>query len=1146
MPVVDLTDWLDQFSGFNYIWFVKRLSGNDTLATHSHQAGPYIPKEFLFAALPDLHRPQAENPEVMFSLVIDSHSDSREIRAIWYNNKLRGGTRNEARLTGFGGASSALLDPHSTGALAIFVFNTAKQECHVWVCRHKAEERTVEDRIGLIEPGKPVVWTRSAGAIPAEIPAEWLKKFPSADRITEKKIAPLDRTGFTSCPRWALVAFIARCARRLLPLYERDNSEPLDQRAAIIRAILLAERRAGVGGEYGVCDYETLSSNGHFVNNYDVEALVFALSGAEQAASNTHADLGDDTSRLPSGDMNIGQYTRMILAVTVLARLAFISAFGNEVNSEQPNLPGLAEQAVSEILWADSALEPYLFRDWEVLQKLGRNGKWDDTTAVMPEVFGELWPDGRPPGWPPLQFAFRPRARIIRTIGDRLISGPEAAVIELIKNSHDADGSYARVTFVPPIKQNDGMIIVEDDGHGMTLDDIEQKWMEPATTDKRDRRESPGGRALLGSKGIGRFAASRLGRYLELISSAIPAGGFGDGTAPRIQTTRIAELDWNQFDEAKYLEEVTFSVESLPPASRSGTILRISSLRDEWSEQRLTRLYEELRRLVSPLPREDGRPFRIFLDLSRCTPDNCGFNGAAIVNSGSTDTERPSDREKHEVRPFPVLDACDYAVDGIFDEEGVFNGMMTIRRAGQEAERIRLEVPLKRDEGQEPCGIVLVKLNIFDREAAAIRKTAEKAGFGMLGVREARKLLDSIAGVAIYRCGFRIRPYGDSENDWLTLDAKRVQNPTMKIGRNQIAGVLTVDDEDSSRLIERSSREGLEENGSFRRLQALTSALLAEVVEPRRRQFRINAGLEAREETSFREVYRRVQMGWSKMLLAKLPEADRAEAEELVAKETDRLTEYLKRLEERQAQMEARVTLGLIVGEVMHQGNTPLSFLETETARLSRWWPHLGDPTLEAAEDRAEVPRILNGLGASSGKLRVLFNALSPLSGARRGQARHYSVAAIIEQTQFLFKTRMESLGITFAMVTDDSAREVFGYPDDLATAMTNLLDNSIYWLRYHDIRQPAITISIRSDGEQCVITVADNGKGIPTEFGDQVFDVGFTLKPNGTGLGLSIAQEAITRSGGDLQLLASTNGATFQISLPYQKTLPPLDSQAD
>jgi signal transduction histidine kinase len=953
-------------------------------------------------------------------------------------------------------------------------------------------------------------------------------------------MAPLDKNNFAALPRWAMAAFIARCARRLLPLYEQNDAEPADQRIAVTRAISLAERRAALGGDPDDYDVVALATDGQFVDDYDIDALKAALAGALQAATNTYSDLGDDEGKIPASDMSIGQHTGVILAVTSLAGSSLDAAFGQEMNQEGPDLPELCIQAVNESLFADKVLEPHVLRDFEAVQRAAREGNWDDTTGVAPEVFGELWPDGRPPGWPPLLLSFRPRARIIRTIGDRLISGPEAAVIELIKNSHDADASYARVTFFPPLKQDEGMIIVEDDGHGMTLEDIERKWMEPATTEKRDRRESPGGRHLLGSKGIGRFAASGLGRYLEMISSAVLPAAFANEGAPRIQTTRIAELDWNLFDEAKYLEEVRFQVESLPPAGHSGTVLKVSGLRDDWPEQRLVKLYQELRRLVSPVPRAEGKPFRIFLDLSRCTPEACGFDGAAIVNADSADREHPPDRGPHEVQPFPLLDACDYAVDGVFDEEGVFTGSMTVRRGGQEPDQIRLEVPVQHDDGQEPCGIVLVKLNIFDREAAAIRKTAEKAGFGTMGVREARKLLDNIAGVAIYREGFRIRPYGDSENDWLTLDAKRVQNPTMKIGRNQIAGIVMVDDEESSHLVERSSREGLEENGSFRRLQALISTLLAEVVEPRRRQFRINAGLEERDETNFREIYRRVQMGWSKMLLAKLPEKDRAEVEELVARESDRLTEYLKRLEQRQAQLEAKVTLGLIVGEVMHQGNTPLSFLETESARLSRWWPHLLESTPEAAEDRAEIPRLLNGLGASSGKLRALFNALSPLSGARRGQARHYNAAAAIEQTQYLFKTRMETLGIAFALVPEESGREVFGYPDDLATAVTNLMDNAIYWLHYHDITEPSITVSIRPEDGQCVITVADNGKGIPAEFSDQVFDVGFTLKPNGTGLGLSIAQEAISRSGGELQFLPSTEGAVFQISLPYEKNAEP------
>jgi signal transduction histidine kinase len=220
----------------------------------------------------------------------------------------------------------------------------------------------------------------------------------------------------------------------------------------------------------------------------------------------------------------------------------------------------------------------------------------------------------------------------------------------------------------------------------------------------------------------------------------------------------------------------------------------------------------------------------------------------------------------------------------------------------------------------------------------------------------------------------------------------------------------------------------------------------------------------------------------------------------------------------------------------MHQGNTPLSFLETETARLTRWWPQLFESTSEAEEDRAEVPRLLNGMSSSSEKLRVLFNALSPLSGARRGRPTPYDPATEIAKTHYLFKTRMEKIGLTFMLSSDQSGRKVFGYPDDLATAMTNLIDNAIYWLEYHNIVHPAINVSIQSDSDLCLINVSDNGRGIPTEFAEQVFDVGFTLKPSGTGLGLSIAKEAIARSNGELQLLASSEGAAFRISLPFEE----------
>lgn len=209
MALADLTDWMDEYTGSRFVWYVKRLSANDTLANKSHQAGPYIPKEFLFRVFPQIHQPEVENPDVFFLLYIDSHADGRpNARAVWYNNRLRGGTRNEARVTGLGGSSSALLDPDNTGALAVFVFvineHGAAQECHVWVCEHETEEDIIEDRIGPIEPGQWLIWSvdgrtqsdrftegktsRSCWLEPDQIPVNWLDRFPTGADIVMKSI----------------------------------------------------------------------------------------------------------------------------------------------------------------------------------------------------------------------------------------------------------------------------------------------------------------------------------------------------------------------------------------------------------------------------------------------------------------------------------------------------------------------------------------------------------------------------------------------------------------------------------------------------------------------------------------------------------------------------------------------------------------------------------------------------------------------------------------------------------------------------------------------------------------------------------------------------------------------------------------------
>ncbi len=221
MPVMDLPGWIDHWARPGTVWFAKRLSGNDTLANKSHQAGPYIPKEVSLKHFPAINTTKKLNPDTPLSIYIDSHVDHKDARLVYYNNKHhrdpngdqekeKKKNRDETRITQLGGQQSALLNPDSTGALAVFVFVLDDQghgtECHVWVCDNQIEEDLFESDLGPIEPKQYVVWKpgsvvsgvtsflalvapsgpKSCKLTAADIPAAWLKKFPTGEEIVAK------------------------------------------------------------------------------------------------------------------------------------------------------------------------------------------------------------------------------------------------------------------------------------------------------------------------------------------------------------------------------------------------------------------------------------------------------------------------------------------------------------------------------------------------------------------------------------------------------------------------------------------------------------------------------------------------------------------------------------------------------------------------------------------------------------------------------------------------------------------------------------------------------------------------------------------------------------------------------------------------
>lgn len=198
----DLREWLVTVSGNDWRLVAKILSGNDTLANAAHQAGPYIPKNIIFDLFPSIRRSSDTNPRKVFSAFIDSHGVGTEPTAIWYNNL----TRNEARITGWGGSRSPLLDPEATGSLVAFAFRAKghgdAEECRVWLCSSPSEEEVLLDYAGPVEareiayvrgpaPDPSALRDRPCSLSPEELNPRWLLDFPTTADVVAMTIARL-------------------------------------------------------------------------------------------------------------------------------------------------------------------------------------------------------------------------------------------------------------------------------------------------------------------------------------------------------------------------------------------------------------------------------------------------------------------------------------------------------------------------------------------------------------------------------------------------------------------------------------------------------------------------------------------------------------------------------------------------------------------------------------------------------------------------------------------------------------------------------------------------------------------------------------------------------------------------------------------
>lgn len=196
--MIGLQEWLALKATGDFYIYLKRLSANDTGATGGHQVGLYLPSSVAEAVIPSICHIRDPHPETWIRAQISSHEFQEvDVRAVYYNTRHFGMTRDEKRITRWG-KGSPLQKPDNTGALALFAFTREygrdSKLVDVWVCRDPEQESIVEAALGEVTPGTKLhgpskdilCGLKVAPAIPRNyhhLPSEWKCRFPSGREI---------------------------------------------------------------------------------------------------------------------------------------------------------------------------------------------------------------------------------------------------------------------------------------------------------------------------------------------------------------------------------------------------------------------------------------------------------------------------------------------------------------------------------------------------------------------------------------------------------------------------------------------------------------------------------------------------------------------------------------------------------------------------------------------------------------------------------------------------------------------------------------------------------------------------------------------------------------------------------------------------
>ena len=486
---------------------------------------------------------------------------------------------------------------------------------------------------------------------------------------------------------------------------------------------------------------------------------------------------------------------------------------------------------------------------------------------------------------------FKTNSRHISQLGRELVTDFVTALVELIKNSYDADAHGVKIILDKPNTPQSRIVLI-DTGIGMTQSDFENKWMVIGTNNKITEPYTPKGRKKAGKKGIGRFSVERLAEKVQIFSFPesespyrvdINWNSFEEVNIPALlqridilkdhQESTAAKFICNQLDyfmiTDKILQEDKDIVKSILgtnnfeyPMFYNKETLRLF----EDKVVPIIKKYEDIELLIGDVSsslntidlQSAPEPFIMLKELYNKYNLPKPQTGMILIMEGLRDEwkQRDIDKLQKELRllvapdfiesdPFKIeLAAPEFKVEDIV----LVNEILDLRYAKIDAEifnnaqksRITyIDKEGKNDIVEESyekpllCGNLKAEIYFFLRDSTNLSDAESGYNF-----RFAQRILDTYCGIKIYRDNFRVKPYGDIGNDWLLLDKKKVKDTHgYLVGNNQVIGVVKIGDETNPLLIDATNREGIIENEAYSQLVVFLTKCTNLISDVRRKAY---------------------------------------------------------------------------------------------------------------------------------------------------------------------------------------------------------------------------------------------------------------------------------------------------------------------